>query len=35
MPGKCAVCAEVCPHGVYALDPFTGVMHIQKLSYLF
>ena len=20
MPGKCATCAEVCPHGVYALD---------------
>lgn len=32
MPGKCAVCAEVCPHGVYALDPFTGVMHIQNYN---
>ena len=20
MPGKCATCAEVCPHSVYALD---------------
>jgi len=32
MPGKCAVCADVCPHGVYALDPFTGVMHIQNYN---
>ncbi len=32
MPGKCAVCAEVCPHGVYSLDPFTGVMHIQNYN---
>ncbi len=32
MPGKCAVCAEVCPHGVYALDPFTGVMHIKNYN---
>lgn len=32
MVGKCAVCAEVCPHGVYALDPFTGMMHIQNYN---
>ncbi|MCK4899919.1 MAG: 4Fe-4S binding protein, partial [Anaerolineales bacterium] len=32
MPGKCATCAEVCPHGVYALDPYTGEMNIQNYN---
>ena len=32
MPGKCATCAEVCPHGVYALDPFSGEMTIQNYN---
>ena len=32
MPGKCATCAEVCPHGVYALDPATGQVHIQNYN---
>lgn len=32
MPGKCATCAEVCPHGVYSLDPATGQMHIQNYN---
>jgi NAD-dependent dihydropyrimidine dehydrogenase PreA subunit len=38
MPGKCATCAEVCPHNVYALDLKTGEMNVQNfntwLSYL-
>jgi glutamate synthase domain-containing protein 2 len=32
MPGKCATCAEVCPHGVYALDVETGQMQIQNFN---
>jgi glutamate synthase domain-containing protein 2 len=32
MPGKCAVCAEVCPHGVYTLEAYTGMMHIQNYN---
>jgi glutamate synthase domain-containing protein 2 len=32
MPGKCATCAEVCPHGVYSLDADTGTMHIANYN---
>ncbi len=32
MPGKCATCAEVCPHGVYALDVRTGEMNIVNYN---
>jgi len=32
MPGKCATCAEVCPYGVYALDPVTGEMTIKNYN---
>jgi glutamate synthase domain-containing protein 2/NAD-dependent dihydropyrimidine dehydrogenase PreA subunit len=32
MPGKCATCADVCPHGVYALDAYTGEMNIQNYN---
>jgi glutamate synthase domain-containing protein 2 len=32
MPGKCATCAEVCPHGVYALDFHTGEMRIKNYN---
>jgi glutamate synthase domain-containing protein 2 len=32
MPGKCATCAEVCPHGVYALDERTGEMQVQNFN---
>lgn len=32
MPGKCATCAEVCPHGVYALNAYTGEMNIQNFN---
>lgn len=32
MRGKCATCAEVCPHGVYALDLATGEMNIQNYN---
>lgn len=32
MPGKCATCAEVCPHGVYALDPVSGQMNIVNFN---
>jgi len=32
MPGKCATCAEVCPHGVYALDMQTGEMRIKNFN---
>ena len=32
MPGKCATCAEVCPHGVYAMDLATGQMSIQNYN---
>ncbi|MGB3716711.1 MAG: glutamate synthase-related protein [Candidatus Promineifilaceae bacterium] len=32
MPGKCATCAEVCPHGVYGFDPVTGQMTIQNYN---
>ena len=32
MPGKCATCAEVCPHGVYALDKLTGEMQVQNFN---
>jgi methylamine---glutamate N-methyltransferase subunit C len=32
MPGKCATCAEVCPHNVYALDLTTGEMNVQNFN---
>jgi methylamine---glutamate N-methyltransferase subunit C len=32
MPGKCATCAEVCPHGVYSLDPYTGSMEVVNFN---
>jgi glutamate synthase domain-containing protein 2/NAD-dependent dihydropyrimidine dehydrogenase PreA subunit len=32
MPGKCATCVEVCPHGVYALDAESGAMFIQNYN---
>jgi glutamate synthase domain-containing protein 2 len=32
MPGKCATCAEVCPHGVYKLDVQTGQMKIVNYN---
>lgn len=32
MPGKCATCAQVCPHGVYELDPISGEMNIQNYN---
>lgn len=32
MPGKCATCAEVCPHGVYTLDPLSGEMTITNYN---
>jgi methylamine---glutamate N-methyltransferase subunit C len=32
MPGKCATCAQVCPHGVYALSPETGEMKVQNYN---
>jgi glutamate synthase domain-containing protein 2 len=32
MPGKCATCVEVCPHGVYALDPYSGEMTVQNFN---
>ncbi|MBN1887946.1 MAG: alpha-hydroxy-acid oxidizing protein [Thermoflexales bacterium] len=32
MPGKCATCAEVCPHGVYSLDARTGEMLVQNYN---
>jgi len=32
MAGKCATCAEVCPHGVYALDLVTGEMNVQNFN---
>lgn len=32
MPGKCATCAEVCPHGVYALDLSTGEMSVVNFN---
>ena len=32
MPGKCATCAEVCPHGVYALDIANGEMKMQNYN---
>ena len=32
MPGKCATCAEVCPHGVYTFDSYTGEMNIQNFN---
>ncbi len=32
MPGKCAACADVCPHGVYALDPRTGEMNVVNYN---
>ena len=32
MPGKCATCAEVCPHAVYALDQLTGEMEVQNFN---
>jgi methylamine---glutamate N-methyltransferase subunit C len=32
MPGKCATCSDVCPHGVYALDSSTGEMHVQNYN---
>jgi glutamate synthase domain-containing protein 2 len=32
MPGKCATCAEVCPHSVYVLDLATGEMNVQNFN---
>ena len=32
MPGKCATCAEVCPHSVYALDAITGEMKVVNYN---
>src|SRR5574342_805460 len=32
MPGKCATCAEICPHGVYALDGRSGEMAVQNFN---
>lgn len=32
MPGKCATCAEVCPHEVYGLDPFTGEVSVHNFN---
>ena len=32
MPGKCATCAEVCPHGVYTLDIQDGEMNVQNFN---
>jgi len=32
MPGKCATCAEVCPHAVYALDASSGEMQVQNFN---
>ena len=32
MPGKCATCAEVCPHNVFALDARTGEMIVQNFN---
>lgn len=32
MPGKCATCAQVCPHNVYELDTMTGEMNIQNYN---
>jgi methylamine---glutamate N-methyltransferase subunit C len=32
MPGKCATCAEVCPHGVYGLDPYQREMQVQNFN---
>ena len=32
MPGKCAACAEVCPHGVYELDFVSGQMNIVNYN---
>jgi len=32
MPGKCATCAEVCPHGVYAVDIATGEMNVVNFN---
>ncbi len=32
MPGKCATCADVCPHGVYALDLATGEMNVVNYN---
>ncbi len=32
MPGKCATCADVCPHGVYALDARTGEMNVVNFN---
>ncbi len=32
MPGKCATCAEVCPHGVFGFDSLTGHMNIQNYN---
>lgn len=32
MSGKCATCAEVCPHGVYSLDLASGEMNVQNYN---
>jgi glutamate synthase domain-containing protein 2 len=32
MPGKCATCAEVCPHAVYALDMASGEMNVVNFN---
>ena len=32
MPGKCATCVDVCPHGVYGLDLATGEVSVQNFN---
>jgi methylamine---glutamate N-methyltransferase subunit C len=32
MPGKCATCTEVCPYGVYSLDPESGEMNVVNFN---
>ena len=32
MPGKCATCAEVCPHSVYTLDLASGEVSVQNYN---
>jgi len=32
MPGKCATCAEVCPHDVYGLDGFSGEVNVHNFN---
>jgi glutamate synthase domain-containing protein 2 len=32
MPGKCATCAEVCPHEVYGLDSSSGEVNVRNFN---